>query len=274
MAGAAREYAEHRASPDAWALGRFVVPAGRLAELEAVARGLLPHEGEPWRLSVLLHGDVPADLGRVGEFDARHAVGAADGRAVADAVELRAGTIAAIEAAADMLPVGLEAYVEVPIVDDPAPLIRTIAGRGLRAKVRTGGTNAEAFPRAADLARFIAACVDAGVPFKATAGLHHPLRGAYRLTYAEDSARGTMFGFLNVFLATAFARAGLPRELLPALLEESSPANIRFDDGAVVWRDHRVTAVQLEDSRREIARAFGSCSFREPVDDLRALRLL
>ena len=86
------------------------------------------------------------------------------------------------------------------------PRLAVLSAAGARAKVRTGGVTEGAFPASHALARFIQSCADAGVPFKATAGLHHPLRGEYRLTYEPGSPHGMMFGFLNVFLAAAFAR--------------------------------------------------------------------
>ena len=82
-----------------------------------------------------------------------------------------------------MLPEGVTAYFELPIDADPAPLA---GGRG-RAKVRTGGLTPEAFPAPADLARFLYRCAKARVPFKATAGLHHPIRSMQRCTYEPDS---------------------------------------------------------------------------------------
>src|SRR6185436_15978516 len=107
------------------------------------------------------------------------------------------------------IPGYLQPYIEIPVSGDPAPLATAVGRAGGRLKVRTGGVTADAFPSAADLARFLRAAVQAGVPFKATAGLHHPLRAEYRLTYEPGSACGTMFGFLNLFLATAFVSAGM-----------------------------------------------------------------
>ena len=98
---------------------------------------------------------------------------------------------------------------------------------GGRAKVRTGGVTRDAFPTTSDLIRFLRRCVRAGLPFKATAGLHHPLRAEYRLTYAPDSPAGVMFGFLNLFLATAFLRAGMEETEAARLLEERSPTPSR-----------------------------------------------
>lgn len=45
-----------------------------------------------------------------------------------------------------------------------------------QAKFRTGWMSAEQYPDDAGLASAIRAVVDAGVPFKATAGLHHAVR--------------------------------------------------------------------------------------------------
>ena len=130
------------------------------------------------------------------------------------------------------------------------------------------------FPSSEDLARFLAACVRESVAFKATAGLHHALRGAYPLTYAPDSARGTMYGFLNVFLAAAFLRAGESEAMARALLEEREAAALQFDQSGVTWRGHRLSTEQLEHSRDGAIQSFGSCSFREPLDDLQSLGLL
>jgi len=94
---------------------------------------------------------------------------------------------------------GVIAYYEMPITEDPAPL----AGTAGRAKVRTGGLTPDAFPPAAALAGFIARCAAAKVPFKATAGLHHPLRSVQRCSYDTGSPSALMHGFVNVFLAAA-----------------------------------------------------------------------
>ena len=78
-----------------------------------------------------------------------------------------------------------------------------LAGKGLRAKIRTGGVTPDAFPSAETIAQFIRECRDHRVAFKATAGLHHPLRCVKPLTYEPDAPTGTMHGFLNVFIAAA-----------------------------------------------------------------------
>ena len=144
-------------------------------------------------------------------------------------------------------------------------LVPVIARHGLRAKVRTGGVTPDAFPPIGDVAQFLRACKAAGVAFKATAGLHHPLRCVKPLTYAPDAPTGTMHGFVNVFLAAA-----LLEHADEILLEEDAQA-FAFDDDGAVWRGHRVSTAALRVMRREFATSFGSCSFEEPIGDLRGL---
>ena len=274
MRPALENYAGYRSGPDAWALGRFVVPAGRLDELESAATGLLPSASEePWRLSVLIGPDPAGDLRRLEELNCRHAAAGA-GSLLADVVELKAETAEAAETALAKLPRQLSAFVELPLARDPAPALAAIARHGAGAKIRTGGVTEDAFPATDDLLRFLRAVVAAGVPFKATAGLHHPLRARYRLTYEPDSASGTMFGFLNLFLTAAFLRNGMSDGDARQLLEERDPASLAFDRGGVTWRGHRLDAARLSDARRGGLGSFGSCSFEEPLGDLASLRLL
>lgn len=270
MERAVREYATYRASADAWMLGRFVVPAARLSEFERAASGLLPRDGGPWQLSALVGPEHAAGVARIREFNARH-----EGEAVVDSIETKGATPAEIDAVLACMPSGMSVYMEVPVAQDPRPLLERIAAGGARAKIRTGGITPDAFPSAEQVARFLAACAAMDLPFKATAGLHHPVRGPYRLTYAPDSPSGVMFGFLNVFLAAAALRDGASERDAVAMLEETAPDAFRFDDGTVTWRDRvRLGAEALARVRDERAIAFGSCSFREPLDDLRALHLL
>ena len=270
MRAAAAEYASQLAGPDAWALGRFVLPASRLEELEREAADLLPRAGaEPWRISALVAPD--ADPRPITDFNARHAR-PGQGAALVDSIEAKASEPAEVAAVAALART-MVAFVEIPVDRDPAPLVDAIRAIGARAKIRTGGTTADAFPPAAHVARFLRACVDAGVPFKATAGLHHPLRAEYRLTYAPDAPRGTMFGYLNVFLASAFLMAGASEADATTLLEERDVAAFDFAGDGVRWRDREISGAELARARERLVLGFGSCSFREPLDDLAALSL-
>jgi hypothetical protein len=275
MTASVRQYADYRSHPDAWALGRFVVPAARLAELEQEAARFAPSaeaagsSTDPWRLSALLGPDFSGEIHALGEFNCRHAAAGAPALS-ADVVEARADSVEAVDRLLAAVPRWAQAYVEIPLDRDPVRLVAAIARRGGRAKARTGGITPDAFPSAESVARFLRACTDAGVPFKVTAGLHHPIRAEYRLTYAPDSLHGTMFGFLNVFLAAAFAHHGMGNADVVLLLEERSPEAIRFAGDTVEWRGHRLDQGAIAAARATGIVAFGSCSFTEPVGELQA----
>jgi hypothetical protein len=83
-----------------------------------------------------------------------------------------------------------------------------------------------------------------------------------------------MFGFLNVFLAGIVARFGAREDAIVALLEERDPRAVQVDGFEIRWRDFRLRADDIAHLREQTGVAFGSCSFREPVDDLHALGLL
>lgn len=142
------------------------------------------------------------------------------------------------------------------------------------AKVRTGGLTPEAIPPTVDLADFLTTAAKRRVPFKATAGLHHPVRATRALTYAPDSPRAMMHGFLNVFVAAAFVWNGAERETIQNVLEETDAEAFAFGAKALEWRGRKLSTEQIVDSRRNFAHSFGSCSFEEPIGDLRALELL
>jgi hypothetical protein len=173
---------------------------------------------------------------------------------------------AAVIEAKQVVRVGRPAYCEVPLAE-----LDEVKRAGGFAKLRAGGLNPDAIPAIADVAAFVRTCADRRLPFKATAGLHHPVRASHPLTYAADAPRAVMHGFLNVFLAAALAWHG-DRDLEP-VLAETDPAAFRFDDHAH-WRDRSLDAGQVREARLHFAHAFGSCSFDEPVRDLEALGLL
>jgi hypothetical protein len=234
-----------RAGEHAWMLGRFICPASKLGEL--------PREAP--RLSVVLDGGE-SDLEAV--HDARLA-----GRVV-ELVEARLDP-AWIPDTQELLQAklgeGVDAYWEL------AP------GRGLRgavaavrearagAKIRCGG--ATAAPPVEALAEFVAACRDAGVRFKATAGLHHAIRA------------GDAHGFLNLLAAAVFAHSdGLTADELVPLLAEEDPAAFAVDARGLTAHDHHAGPPEIAAARQDLFVAYGSCSFDEPVEDLTALGVL
>ena len=83
-----------------------------------------------------------------------------------------------------------------------------------------------------------------------------------------------MHGFLNVFLAAAFVKSGMETRLAMELLQEQSAAALQFDSEGVEWREHRLRWQEVAAARQDFSVSFGSCSFTEPIDDLRSLGLL
>jgi len=173
----------------------------------------------------------------------------------------------AIEAFETRLPrrLSLPTYCETPLNEVPYEAY---------AKVRTGGLTPDAIPSSRALGEFIFEAARRPNAFKATAGLHHPIRSERALTYATDSPRGVMHGFLNVFLAAVFAWHGADYPRIAAIVDETDPCAFEFLDGEVRWRGNLVTTEQIARARRDFAHSFGSCSFEEPIADLRQLRLL
>lgn len=139
------------------------------------------------------------------------------------------------------------------------------------AKIRTGGLTPEAIPSTADVARFITDCAERKLAFKATAGLHHPLRAIQPLTYEKDSPRAVMHGFINVLMASCFAWHG-ERNIEP-IIAETDASNFSFAETAK-WQDKSLTIEQIREARKNFIHSVGSCSFDEPVEDLKALNLL
>jgi hypothetical protein len=267
MTSAVRNYASYIGDRDAWMLGRFVIPIARLGELESVPEVLSSSE-HPWRLAALAGPAIEDDVQRARAFNAAHGR-----RAAIDVLEAKATSVDEIDRIGRAAARDFTTFVELPSAADLDPLLAAIKRHALSAKIRTGGVVADAFPSAELVVRFIRACLRRGVPFKATAGLHHPVRATYRLTYAPDAPTGVMFGYLNVFVATALMAFGLSDDDAIRLLEERDPDAFELRADAVGWRGHVITAADAQRVRERIAVSFGSCSFREPVDELKALVL-
>jgi hypothetical protein len=266
MPAAAQNFARYLRGEFRWMLGRFVVPAERLMELEKL---LKPNRARGWRVTALVGRDFKNDLKSIVQFHLK-----AGERAHVDAVEFKIATKDEINPILELLPHGIDAYAEVALRDDLAEQIEAIRMSRLKAKIRTGGIKPGAFPRLQQVAHFIAVCASAGVVFKATAGLHHPLRGVYAMTAAERGPHVPMHGFLNVLLAAAAVKAGAMELQLPEVLALRDAQAVAFHKDGVTLRNIKLNNLQLRETRQQLAVAFGSCSFEDPVRDLEVLKLL
>ncbi|WP_411282065.1 hypothetical protein [Gemmatimonas sp.] len=277
MPNAVRNYAHYRGAGSGWILGRFICPAQSLLLFSEKADPLLPRDAGaiPWRLSVTGSPDLASDLAEIVAFNERHRVCFDECGAKVDSYEIKATSVDDVERIAAATPRELLTYIEVPLDGDIEALIAAIARAKKRAKVRMGGTSADMTPAPASVVRFLNACCAHGVTAKATAGLHHPLRGTYRLTYEADPATGRMYGFLNLALAAAHLGSGGSDAVAVQLLEEADAGRIEFSDLHVAWHgpDRTLTFTRdlLQQTRERGLVSFGSCSFTEPVDESRAL---
>jgi hypothetical protein len=217
---ALREHARALASPHAFTLGRLVWPASALDDVAATDRPL----------SVVLDAPLAED-------------------ARVEAVETRS-----FDPQRHGVPQGVaEIYVETPLDGDLEVPLDRLAEHGVRAKVRCGGAEV---PSQRDLARFVRSCRERRLVFKATAGLHHAVRGPNE------------HGFLNLLAAAVFE--GDEEEALA----ETEPDAFTLDAAAFTWRDRTASATEIARIRKELFHSIGSCSFFEPVEELEALGVL
>jgi len=146
--------------------------------------------------------------------------------------------------------------------------------RGGFAKIRMGGPTPEAIPATERVARMLAEMAARRLPFKATAGLHHPVRSLQPLTYEAESPRALVHGFFNVFTAAIFAWRGMDASGLIEILEEKDPGAFVFGEEQMRWRGRLLSVSEIRAARLQFAHSFGSCSFEEPVSELRQLGFL
>ncbi len=295
-------YAKYAACDDAWMLGRFILPVSRIEEFRTAAAKLLPKKfdesdedggggGGGWPISAIIDGDLDENLDSIFAFNAQHAE-PRNGLAVIDAVEIKvppisetdpAPSVPFIEGALEIMAEGVYPLFELPVMGGSAAgggpdlrgAIAALAGADAGAKVRTGGIIPGAIPTTRAVAEFLVACAQADVPFKATAGLHHAIRAEQPLTYEPGCPRAVMHGFLNVFIAAAMAKEyRLDAQAVVKMLEETDPRKFKITEDSIAWGPGRVDIESLENMRDLFGLSYGSCSFDEPVSELRSLGVI
>ena len=284
---AVADYRAARKGERAWVLGTFVVPAGRLENLASLLVATMTNDEEPWGISVILEDDPATDAATAAAFDKEMApavrVVAAEVRlpeAVADgrppaaaAAKGRLSALAAASISTTVIP-----YLEIPVTTatrrgvlnavEAIRLLGSSSRRMLGAKLRCGGATADLFPNPDLVAAFIVACRDRNLIFKATAGLHHAIRH-------HDAKSGVMrHGFLNLLVATALAESGADAATIAAVVAEEDHRALKVGSAGLGWRDRYAAADVVTKVRTTRFASYGSCSFDEPIEALRALGVL
>lgn len=293
---AAGNYLRYRESAEAWLLGRLVCPAGRVAELTGwleplrglrcvsavvqpseTVEGFFEHLADALR--TIDHGPPQDVVGALELTWPQEALARSDRGHLANLLQVAAGRVLATNPCPDTM------FLELPPpgaaqspADWSAALVaaaqavadynHTSSSRRCRAglKFRTGGMEADAVPPSGRLAEVLAVCRDRGVFWKATAGLHRPLRHF-------DPGLGThVHGFINLLAAAALADV-YPTSLgeIQAALDDVHAAHFHFTPQSLSWRTRTVTVEQIAAARRRGLRSFGTCSFREPLEGLQVL---
>lgn len=293
---AIRNYARYRTEPESWMLGRFICPASRLAELQPFCDLFL--EGAPFVFSVLTRGGASsdeflrglrADLEDIQAFRQRHGE-----RVVVDAIDcaipvdlvrpdgqesLRTFMCSAADLVAESAEPWLTPFFEAGFGPQWRAALEAVfamlPGLDLSRrmwcgvpgfKLRCGGLEPSAFPSPEQIAFVLAS---SAYPLKATAGLHHPIRRY------DPSIRTHMHGFLNVLVAAVLKPTLILEEQdIRQIIEEEEPGRFVFEDHELGWEHHTVSVSDVIEMRQTLVTTFGSCSFDEPRDDLRALGLL
>ena len=283
---ALKNQAQYMRLPDAWMLSTFVLP---VAQFEAATKNLSQFDHKhPLRVSAL--GPTAENASKfiaalttvtdsIRSLQTQH-VDLALVTQLEMLFPVRAGLALDVdlkglnEARSVIGDLKLHAFWEAP-ADAAEETIDLLAGHNSKTKVaafgyklRTGGLTADVFPSSIQIARALIAAAKHHVPIKFTAGLHHPVR------QFRDEVQGKMHGFLNVLGAGVLAAEHQwDEQQTVAMLEDEDAAAFSYHDTVFAWREWEITMDRIK-ARRKLVTSFGSCSFDEPREDLRALNLL
>jgi hypothetical protein len=267
-------------SPETWMLSTFVLPA---TQFEPAAKGLSQFDPKhPLRVSALgpktesapeFIAALKTATDAIRSFQTQHV----DLVSVAQLEMLLPKKVdlgVLNEARSAIGDLKLQAFWEAP-VEAAEETIGLLAGHNSKTKatalgykLRTGGVTADAFPVSIQIARALIAAAKYHVPIKFTAGLHHPVR------QFRDEVQAKMHGFLNVLGAGVLvAEHQWDEQQTVAMLEDEDAAAFSFHDTVFAWREWEITMDRIK-ARRKLVTSFGSCSFDEPREDLRALNFL
>ncbi len=280
-------------SPHSCMMAKFICPASKLAELDKLIESEKITFGNPLSFSVLgsssVHSSefldsISRDVSLISDFNVKYS-----GRINVDAFEVRLPndifSIKGDRVLYDMIRLTSEKLEKIngkplslfleALPDENLPALAEAISAHIKTggksgyKLRTGGVEASMFPPSEKIAFAILTCKDFEIPMKFTAGLHHPIR------HYNDSVKTKMHGFINVFSAGILHCCHeLKRDIIIEILSDDNPDNFKFTDNSIQWKNLIVLASKVEEVRKNFMLSYGSCSFDEPVDDLKKLGLL
>jgi hypothetical protein len=254
----------HRTYRQSWfspLIGPLVVADQRLAEAGRAARRTreVGQDEEDLAVSVVNTsgaGGIASLTGR--EVPGVHIVAVES--ALRDLDDL-AGNAARVLAAAVELDDAVQIFVEIPYATGWERAVEEIEAAGRYGKIRTGGPEVADCPSADQLAHQLSVLIEADLPFKATAGLHHAWP-----TAGTDPGRPRQHGFLTVLAAVDALVDGATEAEAAGLLAGRDPSGLAERIGG--WSEAQAARV-----RRRL-RSFGCCGVLDPVDDLLGLGLV
>jgi hypothetical protein len=280
LEAALQNQAQYVRDPDAWMLGAFVLP---IEKFDAAVENLSLFDREhPLRISALGMRTANRDeflaaleiaTEKIRSFSAEH-VDLVSARQLEMLLPQDVDLVLLAKMGSILKSLELQAFWETP-VDSAEETIALLAEHNSATgaaqfgyKLRTGGVTADAFPASQQIARALVAAAKQRVPIKFTAGLHHPIR------QFRDEVKTKMHGFLNVLGAAILAAEHeWDEQQTSKMLEDENGASFSFSDALFAWREWKIATDQIK-TRRKLVTSFGSCSFDEPREDLRALNLL
>lgn len=112
------------------------------------------------------------------------------------------------------------------------------------------------------IASVICAAADHKIHLKATGGMHHPI--------IEPDRYQNNFGFLNFVIALILRRelgSSFPEADIVKCLNVSDANNFSFDD-KLQWDRYAISEEQIQTIKSKFRFTIGSCSLKEPDDDL------
>ena len=272
MEGAVAGYRSARGSSEAWIAGRFLCPASRLEELAARLVATMAPDEDPWPVSVTFDLDPGASASAAAAFN--HEMDPAATVHLAEARVAAADHVAALYDTALSISDTVAPFIEVPrdgAVPATVDAVAAAVASSLRpggAKLRCGGLTPDDFPSTHEVAEFIIECTERDLPFKTTAGLHHPIR------HHDEDLDVMRHGFVNLLTAAIAARAGAGMMTIEAIIADTDPDAFAITFTGVEWRGERVDSGAIAEARSGGFIAYGSCEFNEPVEDLVTLGYL